>query len=633
VKLPRWVAVADLVAAVLFGTALVVFITGGGVLWLGELRLSVRTPARPFLWGLVLTAIRYWFVREPPHLVGRLLQPRPPLALEEHQLFAPAAVGLWHRIGEFLLLTAGFSALIAIATWPQVAQPYALSDLGDPLFSIWRLMWITHEFPRDPLNIFNGNQLYPEPRTLTFSDPVLTPSVLFAAVRALGFHRIVAYNIVFLSGGVFSGVAMFYLVRALTGRRDAAWVSGAIFAIYPYRVEHLAHLELQMTMWMPIVLWCLHRALVSGALRDGVATGAAFGLQFLSALYYGTFMMPYLIVVGSILWLARGRSLKPLRGLAVGAALAAIMFAPVAAVYLKTQPYMGDRPVDVVRFYGAVGPDYLKGHYRSFTYGWLAEEAGPERSLFPRVAPVVLAGIALWPPLSATRIAYAMALAMALEASFGFNGLIFPLLYEYVPPFGGIRVPARFSLLVGMTLAILSGYGAARVLRRWPRWRGALVTVMLAVITVEALPSIVLEELPLEPPPIYASLGGRPPAVLAEFPMPESGADPVAEFNYLYFSTFHWQKLVNGQSGWLPPTYVELMDRQRDFPSDEAVAYLRDRGVEYIGVHGAFYGPERFQRVVAALDARPDMELITKAPWEGSESRLYRLARPARDVR
>jgi hypothetical protein len=618
---------------VLFGTALVVFITGGGVLWLGELRLSVRTPTRPFLWGLVLTAIRYWFVREPSRPLRRLLQPRPPLPFEEHQLFAPATVGAWRRIGEFLLLTAGFSAFVAVATWPQVAQPYAVSDMGDPLFSIWRLMWITHEFPRDPLNIFNGNQFYPEPRTLTFSDPVLAPALLFAALKAAGLHRIVAYNVVLLSGGVLSGVTMFYLVRALTGRRDAAWVSGALFAIYPYRVEHFAHLELQMTMWMPIVLWCLHRALASGTVRDGLATGATFGAQMLSALYYGAFMMPYLVVVGGFLWLARGRPLKPLRGLAAGTALAAVMFAPVAAVYLKTQPYMGDRPVYTVHFYSAVGPDYLNAHYRSLTYEWLSADAKPERATFPRVAPVVLAGIALWPPLSATRMAYAMALAMALEASLGFNGSIFPLLYEYVPPFGGIRVPARFSLLVGMTLAILSGYGAARILRRWPRWRGVLVAVMLAVITAEALPRITLPALWLEPPPIYASLINQPASVLAEFPMPESESDPVAEFNYLYFSTFHWQKLVNGQSGWLPPTYLELLDKQQDFPSDAAVAYLRQRGVEYIGVHGAFYDPEMFQRVIAALDARTDVDLIANAPWEGSESRLYRLAASARGVR
>jgi hypothetical protein len=626
--LPRWALVADLVAAALFVLALSVAITGGFVIWFTEeVRLSVRFPGRPFLAGMLIAAIRFWLVRRPSALITRLFRPRPPLPLDERRLFEPSHVPVRKRVGEFLFVTAGCCLFMAVATWPQAAQLYAVSDPGDPLFSVWRLMWVTHEFTRNPLNIFNGNQFYPEPRTLTYSDPVLAPALLFAPLHALGLHRLVAYNIVFLSGGVFSGVAIYYLARALTGRRDAAWIGAAIFAMYPYRVEHLAHLELQMTMWMPVALLCLHRTLATGQLRDGLATGAAFGAQFLSALYYGTFLIPYLFVIGGCLWLARGGPLKPIRSLAAGAVLAAIMFAPVFAAYLKTRPYMGNRPVAVVGFYSATGPDYLKAHYRSGTYGWMSGDARPERSLFPRIAPAVLAGIAFWPPLSVTRIGYALAHAFSIEMSFGFNRSVFPLLYENVPPFGNIRVPARFSVLAGLSLAVLSAFGAARLFSRWPRQRTALMAAMLAVLCYEALPSIELVHPWLAPPPIYESLAEKPTSVLAEFPMGEVSKDPFSEFTYLYFSTFHWQKLVNGQSGWLPPSYKDLLDAQRDFPSEKAIAYLRHRGVEYIGVHGAFYDPKKFAEVAAALDARGDVELVTKAPWEGSESRLYRLVR------
>ena len=83
---------------------------------------------------------------------------------------------------------------------------------------------------------------------------------------------------------------------------------------------------------------------------------------------------------------------------------------------------------------------------------------------------------------------------------------------------------------------------------------------------------------------------------------------------------------MNGQSGWLPPSYLDLLEEEKDFPSEKAIAYLRQRGVEYIGVHGAFYDPKKFAEVIAALDASREVELVTKAPWEGSESRLYRFA-------
>jgi hypothetical protein len=623
--LPRWAVIADAVAAALFVLALSVAITGGFVIWFSEdVRLSVRFPGRPFLAGCLVAATRFWFVRQPSLLLTRLFRPRPPLPLDECRLYEPAHVPAWKRVGEFVVVVAGCCVFIAIATWPQVAQPYAVSDMGDPLFSVWRLMWVTHEFVRNPLNIFNGNQFYPEPRTLTYSDPVLTPALLFAPLHFLGMHRLVAYNIVFLAGGVFSGVALYYLARALTGRRDAAWIGAAIFTMHPYRVEHLSHLELQMTMWMPVAVLGLHRTLATGRLRDGLITGASFGAQFLSALYYGTFLIPYLFVIGGCFWLARGRPLKPLRSLAAGAVLAAIMFAPVFAAYWETRPYMGNRPVPQVAFYSAVGPDYLKAHYRSGTYRWMSNDASPERSLFPRVAPVVLTAVALWPPLSVARIAYSLALAFSMEVSFGFNRSLFALLYENVPPFGNIRVPARFSILAGLSLAVLSAFGAARVFSRWPRQRPALMAVLMAVLCYEAVPNIELVRPWLAPPPIYATFAGKAPSVLAEYPMPEPRTDSRAEFNYLYFSTFHWQKLVNGQSGWLPPSYIDLLDEQADFPSERAVADLRRRGVEYVGVHGAFYDPAKFAAVIAALDARTDVELVTKAPWEGSESRLYR---------
>jgi hypothetical protein len=598
---PRWTSVADFFIIVLFVASVLVLLTDGGLLWIGDVRLSVRSPGRPLFLGIILAAIRFWRSREKSALVAYLLQ------------------------RELGLITLGCSLAMVIATWPQAVQPYAVSDLGDPLFSIWRLMWLSTEFPRNPLNVFNANQFHPEPRTLTFSDPTLTPSILFGLLTGLGLHRIVAYNIVLLSGGVLSGIAMYYLVRALTGRADAAWISAALFTVHPYRLEHYSHLELQMTMWMPIALWFLHRTLASGRLIDGLVTGAAFIAQMLSALYYGAFLVPMLIVVGACLWFARGMPLKPLGPLAAGAVLAGILFMPVAIPYLQTRDYMGNRTVHEASTYSGVGSDYFKAHYRSWTYGGLTEGAKPERSLFQRLTPTVLAAVSLWPPLSATRIAYALALAFSVEASFGFNGSIFPALYEHVPPFGGIRVPARFGVAAGMCLAILAGFGAVRILDLLGRARPAGLAAILGLVCIEALPDLELVRPWRQPPPIYASLAGRPPSVLAEFPMPETGGDASVEFAYLYFSTFHWQKLVNGQSGWLPPTYLDLLNSQRDFPSDSAIAVLRRRGVEYIGVHGHFYGRERFASVVAALDGRRDVQLVSRSPWGSSESRLYRL--------
>ena len=164
------------------------------------------------------------------------------------------------------------------------------------------------------------------------------------------------YNLLLLSGFVLSGVTMFLLVRALTGRIDAALIAGAIFALYPYRYEHYSHLELQMTMWMPLALLGLHRTLARGRLRDGLATGLAFALQTLSSLYYGCFLAVYMVVVGGALWLGRGRPRQPIRPLAAGVVLAAVLIAPVAVEYIASRPMMGTREEGTIQFYSAAGP-------------------------------------------------------------------------------------------------------------------------------------------------------------------------------------------------------------------------------------------------------------------------------------
>jgi hypothetical protein len=185
-------------------------------------------------------------------------------------------------------------------------------------------------------------------------------------------------------------------------------------------------------------------------------------------------------------------------------------------------------------------------------------------------------------------------------------------------------VPARFSVLAGMALAVLSGYGAARLLERWPRLRHALTGVMLTLVVVEALPNLRLEHVWPKPPAIYDTFLGSRPAVLAEFPMPGDIGSSWSDARYLYFSTFHWQTLVNGYSGFMPASYEELLWRERDFPSDSAIEYLETRGVEYLAIHGAFYRGPRYGEIVSMLDARPDLEFVIAAPWQGRESRLYR---------
>ena len=499
-------------------------------------RVSVSSPWRSWLLAALLLALRAWLAPLLPALRRLYNRVQRPVPFGEARLFEfESAPTLARRGAELAAVFVGFAVLVAAFTWPQVRHMGGVPDLGDPLFSIWRIAWVNHQIWRDPLTLFDANIFHPERLTFTYSDPVIVPALMSAPLFWLGVPAVSTYNLLLLSGFVLSGVATYYLVRALTGRRDAAAIAGVIFALHPYRFEHYSHLELQMTMWMPVALWSLHRTMARGGLGDGLVTGLAYALQVLSSLYYGMYFALYLLVVGAALWVGRRLPLRPLGMLAAGAALAGALVAPVASQDVANRPMMGDRGVDEVKFYSAESSDYLKAHPRSYVYERWSRNGHPERQLFPRVTPVLLALVGVCPPLSFAQVGYAAALAVSFDGSRGMNGYVFPWLRENVPGFSGLRVPARFSILVGLSLAILSGYGAARLFDRWPRARVLLAVAMLGPVLVEAVPNISLEDVWPQPPAIYDALTSRPDAVVAEFPMP-SGLDHTgSDARYEYF--------------------------------------------------------------------------------------------------
>jgi hypothetical protein len=220
---------------------------------------------------------------------------------------------------------------------------------------------------------------------------------------------------------------------------------------------------------------------------------------------------------------------------------------------------------------------------------------------------------------------YCVGLALAFEISLGTNGMIYPWMRAHVLPFRGLRVPARMAILVGLSLAILVGYAVARIsrARRSPVGRVAAVAVMALAVAVEYHSTLALKHVWRNPAPVYTALEGQPDAVLLELPLiaPDVALEPV----YMYFSTFHWHRLVNGYSGFSPPTYGRLLQRMTSFPDDDTMAELRDRGVDYVIVHGAFYTPEKYRDLVAKLDERQDLHLDAVTRWELRDTRLYRV--------
>jgi hypothetical protein len=483
-----------------------------------------------------------------------------------------------------------FVALTSVMMWPQVRH---IGDSAVPhqdvYFNMWRLQWIAHALATSPRDLFNGNIFYPEPRTLALSDAMLVEGFTAAPLIWLGVRPVLVHNLMLLGAIVVSAAAMFALVRHLTNSRGAGLIAGAIFAFAPYRFEHMMHMELQWTMWMPLAFLAMHRTLDTGRIRDGVAAGAAVALQILSSIYYGVFLAALLPVCAILLSIGerRPRVWRALIALTIGALLALAVVMVYARPYVRTRNRVGDRAAGEVLRFGAAPQDYLETPRTNWLYGRAFETPGrPERRLFPGAMALTLTivGVLLRRP-SRLGIVYLVAFVAVFEASLGVRGYSYSFLREHVAAFNGLRAPSRLGIFVVFSLAVLAGFGyvaLAGALRA--RGRLVLLLLLLTAVLVEYFTPMPLVTYPNVAPPIYRLLAGQPEGVVAELPMPIRnlrGDDP----KYMYLSIFHWKPLVNGYSGFYPPSYLRRVIALRRFPEPFSLSVLRRDGVRYMLIH------------------------------------------------
>jgi hypothetical protein len=194
-------------------------------------------------------------------------------------------------------------------------------------------------------------------------------------------------------------------------------------------------------------------------------------------------------------------------------------------------------------------------------------------------------------------------------------------LYEYVPGFSGLRVPARLAMLVVLSLSVLAGYGARALERRGRAAAWLLAALGLAALLESAaVPMGLNARAPSDghapvhrvmpgdlAPPIYEYIRALPAeAVLVEFPF----GVIAYELRHMFYSTRHWRPLLNGYSGYFPATYQQRQHafrHIRDMP-DFAWALLAESGATHAIVHeGAYSQNERgdVSRWLSERGARP----------------------------
>jgi hypothetical protein len=510
-----------------------------------------------------------------------------------------------------ILLRAGgitvlFMLLTAIMTWPQgrVLGTHALED-QDVYFNLWRLRWIAHALATAPLSLFDANIFVPERGVLAYSDAMLVEGAIAAPLLWAGLPPVLVHNLMLLGAIAASGIGAFFLARHLTGSTASAVVGGVVFAFAPYRFAHYVHMELQWTVWSPWALWALQRTFEARSVKFGLLTGLFLVLQMMSSVYYGLFLFVLIAAVAlPQLIPLRGQPLIRTTGAFVlGLTLAALVSAIYARPYSEAAARVGTRTTPEVRVFSAKPGDYRMATRTNLLYG--RPEAGShERQLFPGILPPVLAlvGLLLVRP-TIPALSYLIGLILAFELSLGSHGQVYPLLYDHFSVFRGLRAPARASVFVLLFLGVLAAYGTAALTSAMKiPIRRAVVALICAIVLLEyRVAALPLVQYPNDPPQLYKLLSKLPSGIVAEFPMPAPRQPPHHDPRFAYMSTFHWMPLVNGYSGFYPPSYLARLERVARFPDEDSVDSLRREHVKYIVVHDDGYPEGERLRIVERL--------------------------------
>ena len=229
----------------------------------------------------------------------------------------------------------------------------------------------------------------------------------------------------------------------------------------------------------------------------------------------------------------------------------------------------------------------------------------------------------------------------ARVSGFGLYGV----LYNYVPGFNGVRVPARYAMIAGLFLAVLAGYGAAALFRignvrragtslsaeaRGAKAEGsAVVTVVLAVLILVEGAAIPMEmnrtwaQNEAEPPgrvfpasqapAVYARVASLPAgSALTEFPF----GDAAWEIRYVYYSHTHWRPITNGYSGAFPPAYKARVARLSQVRLNPEAAWrtLVDSGSSHAIVHSRAFANAADAAAVESWLRAHDAEELERFP-------------------
>src|SRR5919197_5599248 len=428
---------------------------------------------------------------------------RATLSVDSMPSGAHTAARRWRSRATLVAVAAAYliACRVMLAPICNFARLRDASFEGDVRAFVWVLAWDNHALLDRVPSLFDANKLYPLRNALAYGEHLFGISLFTLPVYALTRNPVLAYNVTWILAYMFTAAATHWVAWRYTRDHLASLVAGMAFAFCFFRMHHgHGHLNLIWSFWIPLSFIAIERWLSRPSwTRLAVWVGIVV-LQALAAWYQAV-----MITVADLLFLAwliafERETISVARLAAQGAAGAAVAFAlvwPFARHYFilhsESPAFIAAAAADLAGWlvppentvagqwllaHQIKGPRWIWGELTVYL-GWITLVLGLagavvslrtrdvllRRSRFFIVLGVVAAALALGP--SAREVA---------AGRFGWSP--FGLL-AHVPGLSLFRIPARYSQLHSLALALLAAIACARSHRRFGNAGKALTVVAM----------------------------------------------------------------------------------------------------------------------------------------------------------
>ncbi len=558
-----------------------------------------------------------------------------------------------------------YLATAALITWPVAANLSSkIAGEGVDIYShLWTFHWIRDALLSGQSPFLTNQIFYPTGVSLANHNIAWLQILLWIPLQAV-LGSIAAYNVLFLGVLVANGITMYLLAREILRNRGAAFVSGLIFASWPYVLTQNEHPNFMFVAWVPLALLFLRRTVQEQHLRSALLAGLCLALTgWVRWQLLMITAVPVAIYTLALLWpQSWAERAESFRWLLLASGVTTILLLPIA-VPVATYQLTRDNPEDLyldeheqkqTDLLAYITPSPLHPLWDStlstifgrFHGNFDVQNQQRRPFLGYSVLLLALAGaVAAYSRSRVWLLMAAMLFLLALGPILRINGVLYPgvpmpyRLLADVPLMRLLRLTDRINILLGLPLGLLAGFGSMAVLNKLKRpSRQMLFLGAIGVLILAEYAAFPYPESETAVPAWLADLAQAPDDfTLLHLPNHEH------EFNkfYMYYQTVHGQPLVNGKVARIPR---EALAFWQDVPllaelqSEAAVqinrsdigrqlALLHEANVRYIVLHKALAAPGQIAAWRNWFTMSPfyeDDELVvyTTNPAAGQEFKL-----------